>query len=62
MNIKYVRGVRYHKEYTIYGHYGQGAEEVTTELTRDEAQARLKEYQDNEPQYLHTMKVKWVRG
>jgi len=42
------------KEYIIIqGNYGQGWEDVTTEEKYSEAQARLKEYNDNEPQYPH---------
>lgn len=39
--------------YNIMGNYGQGWEVVTAETDRKEARARLKEYNENEPQYPH---------
>ena len=36
-------------EFQIHGLYAHGWEEVTAEDTRSEANARLKEYRDNEP-------------
>jgi len=43
-------------EWRIEGSYGQGWEEVTAEDTAKEARARLKEYDYNEPQYVHRIK------
>jgi hypothetical protein len=40
-------------EFTIQGNYGYGWEDVTAEDTHKEARLRLKEYNDNEPQYQH---------
>jgi hypothetical protein len=40
-------------QYEIQGNYGQGWEAVCAESTRKEARARLKEYNENEPQYPH---------
>lgn len=40
-------------EYEVQGKYDHGWETVTTETTREEAEARLAEYHANEPQYAH---------
>ena len=48
------------EEFQIQGNYGQGWEEVTAEDTRKEAQARLKEYRENQPEYPHRLVVKRV--
>lgn len=42
-------------EYTVQGNYSQGWEDLTTETTRTEARARLKEYREHEPQYQHRL-------
>jgi hypothetical protein len=49
--MTYTRKTR--DEWTIYGNYGNGWEEVTTETSHSEARERLKEYRDNEPEYPH---------
>lgn len=43
-------------EYEIQGNYGYGYECVTTEETKKEALARLKEYRENEPTYTFRIK------
>jgi hypothetical protein len=48
-------------EYEIQGNYGQGWEMVTTEDDPLEARQRLKEYNENEPQYPHRIAKKRVR-
>lgn len=49
-------------EFDILGNYGYGWEVVTCEATREEALQRLKEYNENEPQYAHKIKrVKVVK-
>lgn len=48
-------------EYEVQGNYGYGWEMVTTEDTPTEARKRLKEYDDNEPQYPHRIKKVRVR-
>lgn len=45
-------------EYHIYGYYFGKWERLHTEITKEEANKRLKEYRENEPQY----KFKIVRG
>ena len=49
------------KEYIICGNYGQGWEEVNTEMTMEDARRSLKEYRENEPQYIHKLKIKWIK-
>jgi hypothetical protein len=39
--------------FVIQGNYGQGWEDVTEEESFLEARERLKEYDENEPQYPH---------
>ena len=39
--------------FVIQGNYGQGWEDVTEEEIFLEARQRLKEYNENEPQYPH---------
>ena len=48
------------KEYIICGYYGKeyGWEEVDTVKTKEEATKRLREYNINEPEYSHKIKVK----
>jgi hypothetical protein len=41
------------EEFVIQGNYGSGWEDVTSEDKWSEAKARLREYQENEPQYAH---------
>lgn len=50
-------------EYEILGNYGYGDgwEVVCSETTFVEARARLKEYNENEPQYPHKLKVSRYR-
>lgn len=48
-------------EYEVLGAYGQGWEVVTTEDTRAEARARLKEYNDNEPGIAHIIRTRRVK-
>ena len=48
-------------EYEVQGNYGQGWEMVTTEDTPIEAKQRLKEYNENEPQYPHKIVMKKVK-
>ena len=48
-------------EYEIRGYYGYGWECVTTEETRKEAIARLKEYRKNEPGTAFTYIKKRVK-
>lgn len=43
-------------EYEIQTNYGDGWELSTTESTRKEAGARLKEYRENQPEYAHRIK------
>lgn len=45
--MAYVRKTR--DEFEVQGYYAGGWECVTTEDTRKEARARLKEYRENEP-------------
>ena len=42
-------------EYVVQGHYGDehGWEDVCAEESRTEAAERLREYNENEPQYRH---------
>jgi hypothetical protein len=42
-------------KYIIQGKYGNqyGFEDLTEENTREEAEKRLSEYNENEPQYSH---------
>ena len=42
--------------WVVQGNYGQGWEDVTAEDTRAEAIERLREYQENEPQYAHRVR------
>jgi hypothetical protein len=46
--------------YIIQGYYGKlhGWEDLCEEDNREEAEERLREYNDNEPKSLHRMKVK----
>ena len=37
--------------------YGYGWEYTLTEFTREEARARLKEYRENQPQYLSLIHI-----
>lgn len=39
-----------YNEFQIHGFYGYGWEEVTSETTYKEANKRLKEYRENEPE------------
>ena len=48
-------------EFDIIGHYPQGHEVVTTETTFKEANARLKEYRENEPGTSFRIKIKRVK-
>lgn len=43
-------------EWEIQGNYGQGWEMVTTEDNQADARQRLREYNENEPQYPHRIK------
>ena len=45
----------------IQGNYGQGWEDVTEEESYLEGQERLKEYNENEPQYPHRKIVRRVK-
>lgn len=47
-------------EWEVQGNYGQGWEMVCTEDNPGDARQRLREYNENEPQYLH--RVKKVRS
>jgi hypothetical protein len=49
--MSYVRKTE--DEYEVQGNYGQGFECVTTEELYREAKNRLREYNENEPQYTH---------
>ena len=42
-------------EYEILGYYGKrhGWERLVTEISREEAESRLKEYDENEKEYAH---------
>ena len=44
-------------EYIVQGNYnyGDGWEDLTSEVTRKEAKERLKEYRENEAQYPHKL-------
>lgn len=41
--------------WTVQGNYGCGWEDVTAEDRRREALVRLREYRENEPQYVHRL-------
>lgn len=56
--MPYARKTR--DEWSVQGDYGQGWEDVCTEDTRREAVARRKEYDANEPQYPHRLKLRRV--
>lgn len=43
-------------EYQVLGNYGQGWEVLTTESTREEARARVREYDYNEPMCPHSVR------
>jgi hypothetical protein len=47
MPIKYI--------YTIQGFYRNQWQDVTTETNRQDALQRLKEYEENQPQYIHRL-------
>lgn len=58
--MAYVRKTR--DEYEIQGFYGSHRwEHVTTETLRTQALARLREYQENEPNYAHRIVRRRVR-
>ena len=42
-------------EYIIQGNYGQYWEDVTGENNRKDAKERLKEYRENDPEYMHRL-------
>jgi hypothetical protein len=50
------------REYIICGNYGRGWEEVDTMETPEEGKQRLKEYRENEPEYKHKLKSKFVKN
>ena len=39
--------------YVVQGYYADGWEDETEEETRPEALQRLKEYRENQPEYMH---------
>ena len=41
--------------YTIQGYYYNQWEDETTETNRQDAIQRLKEYRENQPQYIHRL-------
>jgi hypothetical protein len=47
-------------EYEVQGYYAHGWECVTAEDDRKEARARLREYNENEPQYAHRIVKKRI--
>lgn len=47
-------------EFQIWGDYGQGFEELTAESTRKEANERLKEYRENQPEGRYKVVVKRI--
>lgn len=47
--------------YVIQGNYGQGWEDVTEEDKYFEGKERLKEYNENEPEYPHRKIVRRVK-
>lgn len=49
-------------EWIVEGNYGQGWEEVTAEESRAEAIQRRREYDENEPQYPHRIRLQAVQG
>ena len=55
----YVRKTR--DIYVLLGDYGYGWDEILIESTKKDILARLKEYQENEPNYLHKIKKKRVK-
>lgn len=50
-------------EYVVQGRYDRrhGWEDLVTETTRAEAVQRLKEYEENEPMYLHRIVRRWAK-
>lgn len=44
--------------YVVQGNYGQGWEDLTAETTKSEAQERLREYNDNEPETPHRVRAR----
>ena len=49
------------KDYIICGNYGQGWEEVDTRTTLSEGKQILKDYNENEKEYNHKLKIKWSK-
>lgn len=51
------------KEYVVQGNYGfgHGWEDLTSENTKAEGLARLREYRMNEPSYAHRMIIRTVK-
>lgn len=47
-------------EYQVWGNYGQGFEELTAESTRREANARIREYRENQPEGTYKIVVKRI--
>lgn len=48
-------------EYVVFGNYGYGWDEVTSEPTYGEAKKRLMEYRENEPRHLHKIVKRRVK-
>jgi len=48
-------------EWVIYGNYGYGWEELTTESSYSEAKSQLRCYNENEPNIPHRLRIKRVK-